>query len=72
MCAHVVTPDEECGGMVRLWQKQITEKLEGASGHDLVQLLFAEQDELEQVAQDQIQLGFEAQSQCLNSSFCES
>lgn len=58
--------------MVRLWQKQITGRLEGASGHDLVQLLFAQQNELGQVAQDQIQLGFEAESQCLNSSFLES
>lgn len=52
--ALIVIPDEQCGAMVRLWEKQITERLEGASGHDLVQLLFAEQNELEQIAQDEI------------------
>lgn len=52
VCALIVIPDEQCGAMVRLWEKQITERLEGASGHDLVQLLFAEQNELEQIAQD--------------------
>lgn len=54
VCALIVIPDEQCGAMVRLWEKQITERLEGASGHDLVQLLFAEQNELEQMAQDEI------------------
>lgn len=54
MRALIVIPDEQCGAMVRLWEKQITERLEGASGHDLVQLLFAEQNELEQMAQDEI------------------
>lgn len=72
VCTLVVIPDEQCDGMVRLWQKQITERLEDTSECDTVRLLFGKQNELEQVAQDQTQLDFEAESWCLNSHFWES
>ena len=70
-CTLIVIQAEQYHGVVRLSEKQVTEelRLEGASGNDLVQLLLAEQNQLEQVAQDHIQLSFEAGSQCLNSSF---
>lgn len=71
MCMLVVIQAEQYHGVVRLSEKQVAEelRLEGASGDDLVQLLFAEQNLLEQVAQDHMQLDFEAGSQCLNLAF---
>lgn len=50
----IVIRAERYHGTVRLLEKQITEelRLEGTSGDDLVQLLFAELNQLDQVAQD--------------------
>lgn len=52
----IVIRAEQYHGTVRLLEKQITEelRLEGTSGDDLVQLLFAELNQLDQVAQDHV------------------
>lgn len=69
MCVHavVVTQAEQYHGVVSLLEKQNTEelRLEGVSWDYLVQLLFPEQNTIEQVTSWVLLLTYPG-SQCLN------